>query len=62
VTADHRPRLIRIRDQAMFAVRVKSVTQLFEPLDTSGSKTGTRSGHMCGRDVDLGGALHAATD
>src|SRR5579872_7026745 len=34
-----------IREHAMFAVRVKSIALLFEPLDTSGSKAGTQSAH-----------------
>ena len=55
-------RVQAIREQAKFAVRVKSVVLLFEPLDTSGSKAGTQFAHTCGRDVDLVGGLHAATD
>jgi len=33
---------------ATFAVRVKSVALLFEPLDTSGSKAGTQFAHTHG--------------
>jgi len=42
-----------IREQAMFAVRVKSAALLFEPLDTSGSKARTQAAHTCWRNEYL---------
>jgi hypothetical protein len=55
-------RLLVVREQATFAVRVKSVALLFEPLDISGSKAGTQIAHTCGGELDLVRVFQAATD